>query len=75
MAKRHFRNRDASLWQSAADQMISKSSAGRALDVGGPAVMEPADPKLPEMAAVDSIAASTSGPEPETVSGHCCFKL
>jgi predicted phosphodiesterase len=58
MAKRVFRDREASLWQSAADQVISKSSASRALDVGGPVVIEPADPKLPEMAAVDSIAAA-----------------
>jgi len=56
--KRHFRSQDASLWQSAADQVISKSSAGRALDVGGPVAPQPADPHTPEMAAVDEIAAA-----------------
>ncbi len=53
--KRHLRNPEASLWQSAADQAFS-ATGGRALDVGGPAAVQPVNPRTPEMSAVDEIA-------------------
>ena len=34
MPLRHFRSREASLWQSAADKVASKNNAGNALDIG-----------------------------------------
>jgi len=51
--KRHFRSREASLWQSAADQVISRTNTGAAL-------LEPADPTAPAMAAVNSIASAVN---------------
>ena len=54
--KRYHRNKEACLWQSAADQVISQSNAGHALDVDGPVPVEPADPDAPEIAAVNDIA-------------------
>jgi 3',5'-cyclic AMP phosphodiesterase CpdA len=60
--KRHFRSREASLWQSAADKVISTTNTGAAL-------LEPADPQTPEMAAVNSIASAVNAgsavPRPE----------
>jgi hypothetical protein len=54
--RKYLRSREASLWQSAADQVISNSNASHTLDVGGPAAVAPAGPELPEIAAVNDIA-------------------
>lgn len=64
MPVRHFRSREASLWQSAADKVASKDNAGNVLDVGGGASIAPADPHSPEMAAVNAIAAAVDNEAP-----------
>src|SRR5580700_2187761 len=60
--ERHFRSREASLRQSEADKVISTTNTGAAL-------LEPADPQTPEMAAVNSIASAVNAgsavPRPE----------
>src|SRR5436309_2191563 len=64
MPVRHFRSRDASLWQSAADQVASRNSASNAMDLGGPAAIQPADPHSAEMLAVNAIAAAVDAGTP-----------
>jgi 3',5'-cyclic AMP phosphodiesterase CpdA len=62
---RHFHSREASLWQSATDEVISKSSSsGHAQDVGGKVVIQPADPKQQEMAASHAVAEALENEQP-----------
>jgi 3',5'-cyclic AMP phosphodiesterase CpdA len=68
MPVRHFRSREASLWQSAADKVASQNNAANAMDVGSGAAIAPADPHSAEMAAVNAIASAvdneTAVPKP-----------
>jgi hypothetical protein len=57
--RKYLRSREASLWQSAADQVLSKSRKQRAeqgVVAGAPAAAGPVDPALPEMNAANTAA-------------------
>ncbi|HEY2016472.1 MAG TPA: metallophosphoesterase [Bryobacteraceae bacterium] len=64
MSVRHFRNKEASLWQSATDKVISASNAGNAQDVDSAPAITPAAPNTPEMAASDAVAAAVDQEAP-----------